>query len=137
MKDDLLVTTTLRLHQLNCQPEQSSRLVPHHLEIVIFRRTGQGIAPEEIHSLSAMEVEEFLGVNLDGAGIMQLMKFTQRAEVDIVGRIQGLGDAEDAVRYWDAASEDGGVLHVVDTEVSHSAWPCVDNSQTRVIGRLQ
>jgi hypothetical protein len=68
------------------------------------RRAGEGVAPEEVHALAAMQVEEFVGVDADGFGIIELGDFLQGAEVDVVGAVDGLWDTEDEVGDWHAAA---------------------------------
>lgn len=63
-----------------------------------------------------MEVEQFFDVDVDGDRVVELLDFLQGEEVDVVGRVDRLGCAEDVVGDGDAATEDGGVFDVVDSE---------------------
>lgn len=106
----------LRLHQLDAEAEQAARLVAHHLEVVVLRGAGEGVSPEEVHALAAVQVEELLGEQLDDALVAELDELLQRGEVDVIRGIDGLGDAEDVVGDGEAAAQLGRVLDVVDQQ---------------------
>ena len=113
-KGELHVRRTLRLHELHGQPEQSPSLVRDHLEVVGFAGAGQGVAPEEIHSLASVQVQQFLSVYVYCLRGSEFRELFEGEEVDVVGRVDRLGCAENGVCDWDAAAEEGGVFHVVD-----------------------
>lgn len=48
----------LCLHELDAQTEEATGLVAHHLEVVLLGGAGEGVSPEEIHALAAVEVDE-------------------------------------------------------------------------------
>lgn len=76
----------------------------------------------ELHALPAVEVEEFLRVDLDEVRVLEREEVGEGEEVDIVRAVYGLRDAEDGVCNRDAAAEDGGVFDVVDAG-RVLAWP--------------
>ena len=114
--EDVLIATALGLHELHGEPEEPARLVADHFQVVVLRGAGQRVAPEQVHALSAVQVQQLLGVYLNGLRALQLLQLAQRAEVDVVGRVDGLRGAEDAVGHGDAATQHGGVFDVVDKE---------------------
>jgi hypothetical protein len=85
----------------------------HHLEVIRFGWTGEAVSPEEVHSLAAVQVEQFFGEDLDGAGVVERGELLEGEEVDVVGRVDCLGDTEDAVCDGFASAEEGGVFDVV------------------------
>ena len=62
-----------------------------------------------------MEIEEFLGEDLNGeVGVGQGGELLEGEEVDVVGRVDGLGGAEDGVGDWVPAAQEGRVFNIVD-----------------------
>ena len=61
-----------------------------------------------------MQIAELVSVDLDRARVAELQELLQGAEVDVIGRVDRLGSAEDAVGHGHAAAELGGVFYVVD-----------------------
>ena len=108
------VDGALGLHELDGEAEQPARLVVDHLEVLGFGGAGEAVAPVELHALAAVEVEELLRVYGDEGRVGERDELVERAEVDVVCRVDGLRDAEDGVCDGDAAAEDGGVFDVVD-----------------------
>lgn len=102
--DAVLSCRAFGLHQFHGQSEQSARFVADHFEVFVFRGAGQGVAPEEVHALAAVEVEEFFDVDVDCGGAVELLDFLESEEVDVVGRVDCLGCAEDVVGDGDAAA---------------------------------
>lgn len=119
--DAVLTRRALSLHQFHRESEETACLVADHLEVFVLGWAGEGVAPEEIHALAAVEVEQFFDVDVDCDGVVELLDFLQGEEVDVVGRVDRLGGAEDIVGDGDAATEDGGVFDVVDSENGLSA----------------
>lgn len=105
----------LRLHQFDREPEEPACLVAHHFQVLVLAGTGEGFAPEEVHALAAVEVEEFLDVDVDRGGVVEFLGFLEGEEVDVVGGVDGLRSAEDIVRDGDSSSENGVVFDVVDS----------------------
>lgn len=95
----LAVVRRLGLHQLDREPEQAPGLVAHHLQVVLLRRAGQRVPPEEVHALSAVEVEQLLDVYLRDLGIVELLELLQGADVDVVGRVDSLRGTKNTVRH--------------------------------------
>ena len=52
VRDGLPCAAALGLHELDGQAEEAARFVAHHLKVIFFAGTGQGIPPEEIHALA-------------------------------------------------------------------------------------
>lgn len=95
--ENVLQTFALCLHELHCQSEKTSCLIPHHLEIIILARACQCIPPEQIHALSSMQIQQFLRVDGDRLGVLQLLQLLQSNKVDIIRRVDRLCRSEDAV----------------------------------------
>ena len=106
---------TLGLHEFDGQAEEAARLISDHAQILVLTWAGQGVAPEEVHALPAVQVQQLLGVDVDGLrALAQRAQLAQCYKVDVVGAVDGLRDAEDGVRDGDAAAQVRGVLDVVD-----------------------
>lgn len=102
------------LHDLDGEAEEPAGFVADHFQVVFLARAGEGVAPEEIHALPAMQIAELVGVDPDDLRVVEFQQFLQGLEVDVVGGIDGLGGAEDAVGDWVASTEEGVVFDVVD-----------------------
>lgn len=89
--------------------------VHDHVEVLVFRRAGEGLAPIQIEALAAVEIDELLGKDGDGGGHMQIDDLLEGEEVDVVGGVDGLRGAEDGVRDREPAPQIGRVFHVVDS----------------------
>lgn len=106
--------TALGLHQLDRQSEETARLVANHLQIVLFGRTGERVSPEQIHPLTPMQVQEFLNVNINSSGVIQLLHLLKSQKVYVIGRVDGLRGTEDVVSDGNAAAEDGVIFNIID-----------------------
>lgn len=104
------------LHQLDAEAEQAAGLVAHHLEVVILRGASEGVSPEEVHALAAVQVEQLLSEQLDDVLVAKLDELLQRGKIYVVRGIDGLGDAEDVVGDGKAAAQLGRILDVVDQQ---------------------
>ena len=62
-----------------------------------------------------MEVDELVRVDLDRFRVLQLLKFAESTKVDVVGRVERLGNSEYAVCHRDAPTENGRVFYIVDS----------------------
>ena len=51
-----------------------------------------------------MKVAQFLGIDPDGSRVVKFKQLLQCAEVDVVGRVDGLGCAKYTMCDWDSAS---------------------------------
>jgi len=49
---DVLCAGAFGLHELDGEAEEAPSFVAHHLEVVVFGGTSEGVSPEEIHALS-------------------------------------------------------------------------------------
>lgn len=58
------------LHQLDAQPEQATRLVADHFEIVVLGRARESVAPKEIHTLPAVKIDELFGKYVDSFWVL-------------------------------------------------------------------
>lgn len=112
----------LGLHQLDGEAEQPPRFVVDHLEVFGFGGAGEAVAPVEFHALAAVQVEEFVGVDVDEGGVGEREELLEGAEVDVVCGVDRLRDPEDGVCDRDAAAEEGGVFDVVDAGGGVLAW---------------
>lgn len=114
------------LHELDSETEQAARLVADHLEVVILGGAGEGVSPEEVHTLTTVQVDKLLSEHGDGFLVSKALDLLEGGEVDVVGRVDGLGDAEDVVGDGEATAQLGGVLDVVDEKrglVQHADDP--------------
>lgn len=83
--DAVLSRRALGLHQFHGESEETSCLVADHLEVFVLGWAGEGVAPEEIHALATVEVEQFFDVDVDRNRVVELLDFLQGEEVDVVG----------------------------------------------------
>lgn len=75
----------------------------------------QGVAPVKLHSLAAVQVQELFVEDEERLGpVLELSELILGFEVDVVGRVDGLGDAVDFVSGEIAAALFGFVFDVVD-----------------------
>lgn len=111
----VLSRCTLRLHKFHCEAEEPARFVADHFQVLVFRRAGQRVAPEEVHSLAPVQVQHLLYVDVDCGWVVELLHFLQRQEVHVVCGVDRLRCSEYVVRDGDAAAEDGVVFNVVDS----------------------
>jgi hypothetical protein len=111
---DVHLRRALGLHEFDGESEQAARLVADHLEVVGFAGARQAVAPVQVHALAAVQVQQLLGEDVDELGVVHAQQVLERFEVDVVGRVDGLGRAEDGVCDGDAAAQDGRVFDVVD-----------------------
>lgn len=51
-----------------------------------------------------MQLEKLLSVNLCGVGMAEKLNLLQRQEEDVVGWVDGAGDAVDWMRHWYASA---------------------------------
>lgn len=65
--------------------------------------------------MAAVEVQQFLHVDVDRGGVLELLDFLEGEEVNVVGGVDGLRCAEDVMCDGDSAAEDGLVFDVVDS----------------------
>lgn len=103
-------------HELDTEAEQASRLVAHHLEVVLLSGAGEGVAPEQVHALPPVEVYELLGKDGDEVRVVEAVQLLQGDKVDVVCRVDGLRDAKDVVRHGEPAAQLRRVLDVVDEQ---------------------
>jgi hypothetical protein len=94
-RGDIHTHRALRLHQLDRQPKQAPRLITHHLQIICLARTCQAVPPVQIHALSAMQIQQLFGEDIDQLGIVHGEQEGERAEVDVICGVDGLRGAED------------------------------------------
>ncbi|KAJ6440341.1 peroxisomal pex24-like protein [Purpureocillium lavendulum] len=106
----------LGLHELDAEAEEAARLVAHHLEVVVLGGAREGVAPVEVHALAAVEVDELLGEDGDGARVVQALELLEADVAHVVCRVDGLGHAKDVVGDGEAATQLRRVLNVVDEE---------------------
>ncbi len=66
----------------------------------MLRRAGQGISPEEVHALPAVEVAQLVGIYLYCFGVIKFQQLLKSYEIDIVCWIDGLRGAENIVCHW-------------------------------------
>lgn len=69
-RNAVLARGGLGLHELYGESEEAAGFVADHFEVFVFGRAGEGVAPEEVHALAAVEVEEFFDVDVDCGGVM-------------------------------------------------------------------
>lgn len=108
-------------HQPYQQPKESSRLVRYHLQIIPLRRAFVIVAPVELDTLTAVEVQEFLVEDPESvwpAGEGE--EFLLGEEVGVVGGVDGLCGAVYGMGDGDASALFRSVLDVVDPV--HLRW---------------
>jgi hypothetical protein len=69
-ESDIQSRRALGLHQLHGQAEEAAGLVADHLEIFLLGGTRQRVPPEQIHALTAMEIQQLLDEDVDGNGVL-------------------------------------------------------------------
>lgn len=79
-------------------------------------RARERVTPEEVHALSAVQVQQLFGVDVDGLRTLQRAKLAQCHKVDVIGAVDGLRDAEDGMRDGHAAAQLRRILDVVDSK---------------------
>jgi hypothetical protein len=61
-----------------------------------------------------MQVQEFLNVNINSSGVIQLLHLLKSQKVYVIGRVDGLRGTEDVVSDGNAAAEDGVIFNIID-----------------------
>jgi hypothetical protein len=92
---DVHLHRAFRLHELDSESEESACFVAHHLEVVGFTWTRQAVTPVQIHALTSVEVEQLFCEYLNELWVVHEEQVLQRFEVDVVGGVYGLRNAED------------------------------------------
>lgn len=59
------------LHDFDGEAEEAAGFLGDHFQVVFFRGAGEGVAPEEIHALPAVQVTEFVGVDADDVCVVE------------------------------------------------------------------
>lgn len=84
-----------------------------HVNVFVFCRAGQSVPPVQVHSLAPVKIQQLLDKDIIGTGAVQRRQSLLREEVGIVGRIDGLSHAENAMGDWLPPTKLGGILDVV------------------------
>ena len=90
-------------------------------------------------TLAAMQIEKLPHEDLHGPRIVQTLALFQRQKVDVVGRVDDIGDPKDAVRHWIAPSELRVVFNVINQKggIVKVADDVLDLMQLEVIGHVE
>lgn len=103
------------LQQSQDQSEQTSGLIKDHLQVVCFGRRLDCVPPDEFHALPSVEVHHLLVEDSHRfRPVREVEQVLLGFEVDVICRIDRLGDSEDFVRRRQAAAQLGAILDVVD-----------------------
>jgi hypothetical protein len=103
-ESSLLRILAFHLHQLDREPEQPAGLVGNHFKVFLFRGAGQGISPAEIQALAAVQPQHLFRKDDHSLRLAQLFQLLLSPEVGEIGRVDGLRDAENAMRDGESSS---------------------------------
>lgn len=117
-RQDVVFRRTSILHQPGCQTEQTPCLVRNHKQIFIFGRYGPGITPEQLDALPTVQVQHLFVVDANCfQRVVQMYELLLREKVRVVGGVDALGSAKDAVCRRKSTPQLGAVLNVIDPDI--------------------